>query len=180
MDGKWKLIEGFKNVVEFNCENLDIQTQLVQEKKMDFAFMYLLASIKKHFDPWANMHLPFALFSDSPTAQVVALFLLDVKFTPPVESYNSPSQGERINVRKFQQFLEQWCITKDDIINTNEIKQHHQEIRLIQQGVNIWAEKKLPPLLLTYRLHYILHLGSFSTTTHMAERGVKLDNHCSL
>ena len=54
-----------------------------------------------------------------------------------------------------------------------------QEIRLIQQGFNLW-DGVLPQILEDYRDNYILHDASFPTNTHMAERAVKLANHCSL
>ena len=76
MGGKWKDMEGYKDMYQFNCEKLDIETHRLQEDKVEHTFTHMLDSIEKHFDPWVNRHLPIALFSDSQTVQVVASFLL--------------------------------------------------------------------------------------------------------
>ena len=52
-------------------------------------------------------------------------------------------------------------------------------MHLIQQGFNLW-DGVLPIILEVYRENYILRDASFPTNTHMAERAVKLANHCLL
>ena len=65
MGGKWKYMEGYKDMYQFNYEKLDIETQCLQEEKVEHTFTHMLDSIKKHFDPWVTRHLPIALFSES-------------------------------------------------------------------------------------------------------------------
>ena len=177
-DEKWKDMEDYKNVIDFNSENLDLETQLIQDKKIAHAFTYMLRSIEKHFDPWVNRHLPFAIFSERETAKVVASFLLNVE-NDDSQLFHSELQGREINVKNFREFLYKRCTTKNEIVQTDEFKQHTQQISLIQQGIDLWQDN-LPSLLHDFRSHYILHLASFPTNSHMAERAVKLSNHCSI
>ena len=111
MNGKWKRMEEFKDVVEFNAANLDHETQIIQEKKIEHALTHMLCSIEKHFDPWVNHHLFLCLYSEAQTAQVVASFLLDEKFQGP-EYFTSTIHQQIINVRRFEAFLKERCFDK--------------------------------------------------------------------
>ena len=77
INGKWKENESYQNVIEYNQNNLSIETQQLQERKMEHTFNIMTTSLRKHFDAWANRHLPLALWSEQPIAQAVALFLLN-------------------------------------------------------------------------------------------------------
>lgn len=96
--------------------------------------------------------------------------------------YESPIHERKFDVAKFHEFLNLCCTTKNSIVNTEMVTQHQQEIQQIQEGVDLWCNTPslLTPLLQDYRLKYILCYASFPTTSHNAERGVKLSNHCSL
>ena len=104
MDGKWKTMEQFRELVQFNATNLDVHTQRLQEKKMHHALTHLLDSITKHFDPWVNRHLPLAIFTEQPLARAVASFFANEQYQGP-DYYNSPIQGTTKNVRRFCLFL---------------------------------------------------------------------------
>ena len=175
--GKWKEKEGWKNIVHYNLNNLDCESQQVQDKKCAHTFNIMLASIHKHFDPWANRHLPLSLFSEQPISQAVASFLLNAPPNPVM--YESKIHGRNIDVRMFHLFLRKRCTTISNILNTEEVTKHHQEIQLMQQGFDLWNGLP-PPILQEYRDHYRLHYGSFPTASQNAERGVKLANHCTL
>ena len=119
-------MEEYKHIVEFNRENLNLETQVLQEKKVKFLFIHLLKSIEKHFDAWTNRYLPFVLFSERQTVQVVASFLLDIEFHPSAESFYPKTQGKQINVRKFNEFLKQCCTMKVIIMETDEVTKYKQ------------------------------------------------------
>ena len=146
---------------------------------MHHTLTHLLDSITKHFDPWVNRHLPLAIFTEQPLARAVTSFFANEQYQGPAY-YNSPIQGTAIDVRRFCLFLNKRCTTKDALLSSDRIKNNMQEIRLIQQGFNLWDDGVLPMILEDYRDNYILHDASFPTNTHMAERAVKSANHCSL
>ena len=100
--GKWKEKEGWKNIVHYNLNNLDCESQQVQDKKCAHTFNIMLASIHKHFDPWANRHLPLSLFSEQLISQAVASFLLNAPPNPVI--YESKIHGRNICVRMFHFF----------------------------------------------------------------------------
>ena len=77
INGKWKENESYQNAIEYNQNNLSIETQQLQERKMEHTFNIMTTSLRKHFDAWANRHLPLALWSEQPIAQAVASFLLN-------------------------------------------------------------------------------------------------------
>ena len=180
INGKWKENASYQNVIEYNQNNLSIETQQLQERKMEHTFNIMTTSLCKHFDAWANRHLPLALWSEQPIAQAVASFLLNRP--PNGVVFESPIHERKFDVAKFHEFLNLRCTTKNSIVNTEMVTQYQQEIQQIQEGVDLWCNTPslLAPLLQDYRLKYILRYASFPTNSHNAERGVKLSNHCSL
>ena len=71
-------MEVYKDMYQFKCGNLDIQTQRLQENKVERTFTHMLESIQKHFHPWVNRHLPIFLFSKSQTARAVVSFIFHI------------------------------------------------------------------------------------------------------
>ena len=105
-----------ENIVYYNLNNLDCESQQVQDKKCAHTFNIMLASIHKHFDPWANIHLPLSLLSEQPISQAVASFLLNAPHNPVI--YESQMHGRNIDVKIFHLFLSQLCTTISNILNT--------------------------------------------------------------
>ena len=70
----------------------------VLEEKANHSIIIMLEFLTKHFNPWCNEHLPFALFSTSRTAQVVAQFVCERVFGIGIERDRGNRLEEVINL----------------------------------------------------------------------------------
>ena len=76
-DGGWKNSDEFREVELIMPVNL--RTKM--DDKINHLFGIIRSYLEKHFDPWCNQHPPFALYSETKTAQVIAAF---VNGNPPI------------------------------------------------------------------------------------------------
>ena len=107
---EWKQKDEFKDVVTAlgKCSELDKE---IQTKKVTRFLEVVRKSIVKHFKKWVDSPLLFyALFSESPTACVLAHFLLGINYNGP-ESFKSQEHGATVNLAAFSAFIKENCST---------------------------------------------------------------------
>ena len=186
--GKWQSENKFASFASFIGDNLLPEEKERCTVKANHAFRIMRSFLVKHFDPWANEHLPYCLFApEVAVARTAANFLLG---RPPLWSQGTNEltsdtccesefhQKRKINLREFELFLCERCSTRTTIQQQSLLTQNQTVIGRIANGENLWAQENLPEDLNLFREHYILKLSAQPTVTHMIERAVKRANNC--
>ena len=182
-DGKWRENDTFNNF-QGMCELLDNEeTKERCERKADHSFRVMAEFLIKHFDPWVNEHLPYALFSpEFEVAKTVANFITGGQLLweqdPNPPTCHSKFHERDVNLREFERFLRQHCTTLDAIKATDDIAKYLPAIEQLKT-CSLWEEQVSHPLT-ELRDHYILHMAALPTVTHMIERAVKRANNTNL
>ena len=190
-DEGWKNQDAFKGLVEFSNSMESDEVQQNIKVKVMHSINIMIEYLHKHFDPWCNTHLPYALFSSVETAQIVAQFLLDrtpdeqhTTIPPSNHLFQSKLQKAcKINLGEYRQFLQSRCrMTRTEIESHQDIREYKEAIKLIANKVDMWAENSgdLPTCLHEYRKRYLLKMSANPTISQAIERAVKLSNHVNL
>jgi hypothetical protein len=161
-----------------------VKERQLQVDKVKHFLLLAQEILEKHFDLWVNAYIFFALFSESNTAQVVAQFLLEQQAYGFADNgiCESNIHGQTISLTHFRSFLEERCKTnKQEILTSVHLLplQTRGGIRAIADGLDMWATP-CPMRLATSKSHYQESFAALATNSHMAERGVKASNFCTL
>ena len=176
----YRTLDSFDDFQRYNETELNNEEKVCQHQKVQEMARIMLTYIDKHFSRWLNEHLlKLILFSEQPTAQVVANYLLGNASAPPSSFFSKLHQRE-IDLSKFATFLSGKCVTRPAILATNFVSNNNQIIQLIAQGMDLWQNDNLPEILHSFQQLYILRFASLMTTTHGTKRAVKTANHCTL
>ena len=92
-----------------SLEELNTDEQLLQNKKFTHFFRYVTDSLRIHFKQWATHLLFLGLFSNQPTATVVAkIFIGEKRYIRNEEKFDN-DQNSSINEKKYSSFLHNEC-----------------------------------------------------------------------
>jgi hypothetical protein len=192
MEG-WKQIDAFgayKNAIEKLPTD---EKRLMQEKKTNLFFMRAITTLEKHFRRWVRDLLFLSLFSEAETGGVVARHLfpsMELTWQRQRESQEQSEQSElyessihkaTINLTKYAEFLKSECGDefRNRIAMSPHVAPHRMAIQMIASEFDMWAATP-PPLLATYRQHYISSYAAFPSNTQMAESSIKGANYCQI
>ena len=119
---KWIESNEYKEVIQHEAAD-SLSERL--EAKAKHKFWIMTQYLIKHFDPWYNEHLYFALFSEKETAKFLAQIIIPSTLTSTsVEATNFESNlhGRIIDLTEFESFLKKRChsieMTKNSISST--------------------------------------------------------------
>lgn len=79
IENDWETKEGFRVYLR-TLEELDGDDKAIQ-KKFTHSTTYVCESLIRHFKPWNKIVLFLALFSNQPTASIIAILLNDQNTT---------------------------------------------------------------------------------------------------
>ena len=164
-----------------SLEELSTNEQMSQKKKFTHFFRYVSESLRIHFKQWTSHLLFLGLFSNQPTATVVARFIIGVRNNIRNEEQFDKDQNRTINANKFVSFLNDECdyITLMQQRNSPLVKENGTAIALIAEGGAIWNEDACD-VLLSFRNIYLMEYSALPTNTQFTERGVKESGVVSL
>eukprot|EP00978_Attheya_sp_CCMP212_P006532 scaffold15109_cov63-Attheya_sp.AAC.2 len=183
-DEAWRNIPEFDGVVKFINLIPDEKTRQLQVDKVKQFLRLAREILEKHFDLWVNEYIFFALFSEANTAQVVSQFLLGQEAHGFAENgmCESNIHGQTISLTHLRSFLEERCKTDKLAIRMSvhlAPLQMQGGIKAIADGMDMWATP-CPMRLAPSKMHYKECFAALATNSHMAERGVKASNFCTL
>ena len=149
-----------------SLEELSMDEQMSQKKKFTHFFRYVSESLRIHFKQWA-LHLLFlGLFSNQPTATVVAKFIIGERRNIRNEEQFDKDQNCSINTKKYSSFLYNEC---DNAMlmqqrNLPVIKENGTAIALIAKGGDIWHDDACD-ILISFRNIYLKKYSVLPTNT---------------
>ena len=136
----------------------------------------------KHFKKWVDSPLLFyALFSESPTACVLAHFLLGINYNGP-KSFQSQERGATVNLAAFSAFIKENCSTVNlkKVLDLPHVKNCRAELLMIKQNIDMWDTKQDNLPLGRFRNKFLRKSGGLGSNAQCTERGVKEAGYVSL
>ena len=140
---KWKQKDEFKDVVTSlgKCANQDKE---MQTNKVTIFLEVVQKSIVKHFKKWVDSPLLFyEVFSESPSACVLAHFLLGINYNGP-KSFQGQEHGATVNLAEFSAFIKENCSTVNlkKVLDLPQVKKSWAELLMIKQKIDMWDTKQ--------------------------------------
>lgn len=131
MNNQWKINEKLKSTYNYMTIHLNSRQSNMLENKAKMIFKEMYKSLHEHFKSWVNRLLYLSLFSETETATVVSLHLLQITYHPDatVEFY-SRAHSRDINLLNFDCFLKTNSI---DILNPFD----DLPVSMIHQGLDM-------------------------------------------
>ena len=171
----WKSSVSYNNVVKYMTTYIPEATHDKIDRKANNSFRIMIEILEKHFSPWCNRLIVFAIFGEHALANIVLHHLLSLPLVIFEENqiYYSDIQKRNINLKEFQQFIQSFCQNFDiDMLQG-------LPLTLIIQGYDIWASSNNEhPGIVQLRRFFFTKLCSAGSSTHNAERSVKLAKKC--
>jgi hypothetical protein len=156
----------------------------LQKDKVGHFFRMARQMLEKHFDLWVNEYLFLAIYGEPETSQVVAQFLLEKNATGYATNgmHESQMHGRIISLPKLREFLQSRTTTNRHVLRTSLhfLSIHQEVIEIANAGGNMWQERNCPLRLSRLQTRYRECYSAVATNSHLAERGVKSANFCSV
>ena len=142
----------------------------------------MLKSLEKHFSKWFNSPLLFfALFSEAPTARVLAQFLLGQANNGPATFVSAEHRAD-VDLQDFASYLRSNCESNNvqKVLELQEVKNSRSELLLLANGLDMWDAVQDRGPLGKLRDRFKRKYGGQGSNAQMTERGVKESGYVSL